>query len=181
MTLLVVDRIIERLARNLAGGLSRRSLLARLGAALVVAPSFPLLPINRASAADSDSSAQAKTAFARAAQATDENQCNYWRYCAIDGALCSCCGGGVHTCPPGTQPSPTSWVGSCVHPNSGKTFLIAYHDCCGTVACNQCNCASGDRATQSYRPQTNGDILWCFGLSGMQYHCSTAVLVGEAN
>jgi methylamine dehydrogenase light chain len=121
----------------------------------------------------------AKTAFARGAQTKDDRQCDYWRYCAIDGNLCSCCGGGTHSCPAGTEPSPTSWVGSCINPDNGKAFLISYHDCCGTVACNQCACASGDRATQSYRSQTNDDIIWCFGLSGMQYHCSIAALVGE--
>lgn len=174
------DKIVERFARSLAGRISRRSLLSRLGAVLVVAPIFPLLPVSRASAAKGEPSAQGKTAFARAAQTTDDTQCNYWRYCAIDGSLCSCCGGGVHTCPPGTQPSPTSWIGSCINPDSGKAFLISYHDCCGTIACNQCSCSSADRESQSYRPQINGDIVWCFGLSSMQYHCSTAVLVGEA-
>ncbi|HEX7792199.1 MAG TPA: methylamine dehydrogenase light chain, partial [Afipia sp.] len=161
------------------------SFLSRFGSVLVAAPVFPLLPVSRAAA---QTSAQApapsvdqRTAFGRSAQTKDDTQCDYWRYCAIDGALCSCCGGGVHTCPPGTEPSPTSWVGSCINPDNGKAFLVSYHDCCGTVACNQCNCASSDRETQSYRPQTNDDIVWCFGLEGMQYHCSTAVLVGEAS
>lgn len=181
MTLPTIDTITERLVRTLAGRASRRSMLSRLGMVLVAAPIFPVLPVSRASAAKSDRSVQAKTAFARGAQTTDDTQCDYWRYCAIDGSLCSCCGGGVHTCPAGTEPSPTSWVGSCINPETGKAFLVSYHDCCGTVACNQCNCSSADRETQSYRPQTNDDIVWCFGLSGMQYHCSTAVLVGEAN
>lgn len=181
MTFPSLDKISERLTRDLAGRTSRRSLLSRFGAAIVAAPVFPLLPVSRASAAKTDRSVQAKTAFARAAQTKDDTQCDYWRYCALDGSLCSCCGGGIHTCPAGTEPSPTSWVGSCIDPSSGKAFLISYHDCCGTLACKQCNCSSSDRETQSYRPQTNDDITWCFGLAGMQYHCSTAVLVGEAN
>lgn len=174
------DEVFERCARGLAGRTSRRSLLARLGVALVAAPAFPLLPVARARAGEQGAPSGGTTAFARAAQATDETKCDYWRYCAVDGSLCSCCGGGVHTCPAGTQPSPTSWVGSCFNPADGKAYLIAYHDCCGTVACNQCNCSQSDRETQSYRPQTNDDIVWCMGLAGMQYHCSTAVLVGEA-
>jgi methylamine dehydrogenase light chain len=29
-------------------------------------------------------------------------------------------------------------------------------------------------------PQLNNDIIWCFGTQSMEYHCSTAVLVGAA-
>src|SRR5437764_1202555 len=42
----------------------------------------------------------------------------------------------------------------------------------------QCHCDNEDRDTQLYVPQTNNDIIWCFGLDNMQYHCSTAALVG---
>jgi methylamine dehydrogenase light chain len=174
------DTITETLARRLAGGTSRRSLLARIGLSLAAAPVFPLLPVSRARAAKPDPLIESRTAFARTAQTQDDTKCDYWRYCAIDGDLCSCCGGGIHTCPPGTQPSPTSWVGTCINPDNGKAWLIAYRDCCGTTVCGQCQCDSTDRETQSYRPQTNNDIIWCFGLSSMTYHCSTAVLVGEA-
>ncbi|HEX7856906.1 MAG TPA: methylamine dehydrogenase light chain [Sphingobium sp.] len=174
-----IDRFAEQLTRGLASRTSRRSLVSRLGALAVAAPVFPLLPVSRA-AAQPPGSIEGKTAFARAAQTSDDTKCDYWRYCAIDGTLCSCCGGGVSTCPPGTEPAPTSWVGSCINPESGKAFLVSYHDCCGTVICPQCYCASSDRETQSYRPQSNDDIVWCFGLESMQYHCSLAVLVGEA-
>ena len=44
------DGIGERIARRLARGSSRRSLLAKLGAAVVAAPLFPLLPVARAAA-----------------------------------------------------------------------------------------------------------------------------------
>jgi methylamine dehydrogenase light chain len=46
------DTLGERLVRTLARRTSRRSLLTRLGAILVVAPSLPLLPVSRASAAE---------------------------------------------------------------------------------------------------------------------------------
>jgi methylamine dehydrogenase light chain len=46
--------------------------------------------------------------------------------------------------------------------------------------CNQCFCDNTDRETQIYTPQLNNDIIWCFGTDSMQYHCSTAVLVGAA-
>ncbi|RKF22953.1 methylamine dehydrogenase (amicyanin) light chain [Altericroceibacterium spongiae] len=173
------DSQTEKFVRKLARGSSRRSLLSRIGAALVAAPVFPLLPVDRANAAK-DRSVQAKTSFARHAQTTDDTQCDYWRYCAIDGSLCTCCGGGLHTCPPGTEASPTSWIGTCINPDDGKAYLIAYRDCCGTADCGQCFCDNTDRATQVYRPQGNNDIIWCFGVSSMEYHCSTAVLVGAA-
>jgi methylamine dehydrogenase light chain len=164
--------------RQLAGRTSRRGLLSRLGLALVAAPVFPVLPVSRASA--KDRSGQAKTAFARHAQTSDDTQCDYWRYCAIDGSLCTCCGGSLHTCPPGTEPSPTTWVGTCINPDDSRAYLVAYRDCCGSADCGRCACDNTDRATETSHPQTNNDIIWCFGTTGMEYHCSTAVLVGLA-
>ncbi len=95
-----IDQLGERLTRKLAGYSSRRSFLARLGMALSATPVLPLLPVARASAADAP-----KTDFERYAQTTDATKCTYWKYCASDGVLCSCCGGGSHTCPPGAEPS----------------------------------------------------------------------------
>ena len=42
------DSMGEKLLRKFAGASSRRSMLSRLGAALVAAPVFPLLPVSRA-------------------------------------------------------------------------------------------------------------------------------------
>ena len=171
------DSLGERFSRLLAGKVSRRSVLARLGAALVAAPVFPLLPVHRVFAA---TPGDAVTEFSQRAQSKDNKLCNYWRYCAIDGALCSCCGGGVHTCPAGSTPSPTSWVGTCLNPDDGRQYLVAYRDCCGVGGCSQCMCRTTERETPVYRPQGNNDIIWCFGLSSMEYHCSTAALIGVA-
>jgi methylamine dehydrogenase light chain len=173
-----IDKVSEKAVRYLAEQTSRRSFLSRFGAALVAAPVFPLLPVQRARA-------QAKpqgepSDFARLAQTTDDTQCYYWRYCAIDVWLCTCCGGGVHTCPAGSQPSPTSWVGTCLNPDDGRSYLIAYRDCCGVGGCGQCFCNGNDRETPVYRPQGNNEIIWCFGTSSMEYHCSTAAMVGLA-
>lgn len=171
-----LDRAAELLTRRLAGRTSRRSLLARLGAWSVAAPALPILPVNRAHA----EVAGPRTAFAVAAQDKDDTQCNYWRYCALDGYLCSACGGGVHSCPPGTMPSPTSWIGTCFNPGDGKSYLIAYRDCCGQDACGQAQCLGTDGDEPSYRPQSNNDIIWCYGARSLMYNCSTATIVGVA-
>ena len=115
-----IDKLSERLTRKLAGFSSRRSFIARLGMALAAAPVLPLLPVARASAADAP-----KTDFERNAQATDATKCNYWKYCGADGVLCSCCGGGSHTCPPGAEPSPSSWIGTCLNPQDHRAYVIA--------------------------------------------------------
>ena len=166
-----VDTLSERLTRSLARRSSRRSLLSQLGTVLAGSAIIPLLPVARAAS-------NAKSAFTRDAQSKDDKQCTYWRYCAIDGALCSCCGGGVHTCPPGSSAAPTSWIGTCIHPDDGKAYIIAYRDCCGRHNCGRCMCNSNQEETPVYRSQTNNDIIWCFGAPTMVYHCSTAVLVG---
>lgn len=174
MAKLTLDALSEKCARRLAGKVSRRSVISRLGALLVAAPLMPILPVAR-------SEAEAPSEFTRNAQTEDPKKCTYWRYCGIGGVLCTCCGGGVHTCPAGTTPSPTSWVGTCVNPDDSKSYLIAYRDCCGALACRtKCECEATERDTPSYRPQSDNGIVWCLGLSTMAYHCSTAVLLGSA-
>ncbi len=177
-----LDRLVEALTRRAAQRAGRRGFLARVGGWLVAAAPLPLLPVARpAPAAGTPAQGKFASDFANSAQTTDPTQCNYWRYCASDGYLCSCCGGGPSRCPPGTSPSPTSWVGSCINPEDGKTYLIAYRDCCGQDSCGRCACANLEGEMPSYRPQLNSDIVWCFGASSMVYHCSSAALVGLAD
>ncbi|MET0271723.1 MAG: methylamine dehydrogenase light chain [Phenylobacterium sp.] len=175
-----IDALSERLTRNLAGRSSRRSLLSKLGATLVGASLLPVLPVARAEAQPRRATTPAQLSdFARTAQTKDDVKCDYWRYCAIDGVLCTGCGGGVHSCPPGTQASPTSWVGTCMNPDDGRSYLIAYRDCCGRSVCkSEAHCDGTEREMPVYRPQGDNEIIWCFGLSTMAYHCSTAALVG---
>jgi len=102
------DRLFEGLSRRTAQHTSRRGFLTQAGAWLVAASTLPVLPVARsAQAAEARPKAGRHFAsrFANAAQTQDPTQCNYWRYCASDGYLCACCGGGPSTCPPGTTPS----------------------------------------------------------------------------
>ncbi|MGQ7793358.1 methylamine dehydrogenase (amicyanin) small subunit [Faunimonas sp. B44] len=175
-----IDRIGERLSRRAASSLSRRSFLAKVGSSLVATALVPALPMSRKAHAQGVTPTTPGEIFAREAQTDDPTACNYWRYCASDGYLCSCCGGGPATCPPGSTPSPTSWVGSCINPDDNKTYLIAYRDCCGKDSCAKCACLGLEGEMPVYRPQLNNDIIWCFGASSMVYHCSSAAIIGPA-
>ncbi|QDH25512.1 methylamine dehydrogenase (amicyanin) small subunit [Neokomagataea tanensis] len=172
------DGITESVMRRIASHTARRSFLGRVGAWVVGGIALPMLPAARA--ATKTEKPKAPSPFSAKAQTTDATACNYWRYCAIDGYLCSTCGGGVHSCPPGTQPSPTSWIGTCFNPGDGQSYLVAYRDCCGQDACSQQMCIGTDGEQPSYRPQSNNDIIWCFGTGSLVYNCSTSVIVGEA-
>lgn len=180
-----LDTLGEAVTRRLAARSSRRGVLGRMGAAMAVAPAFPLLPVRRVEAAPAPAANPIATLtdFERRAQSTDPTKCNYWRHCAIDGVLCGCCGGGIHTCPPGTQPSPVSWIGTCRNPDDGRSYVIAYRDCCGRNICaapKSCDCNTADREMPIYRPQASNDIIWCFGTASTAYHCSTAAIIGQA-
>lgn len=172
-----VDRAMERVARRMARTTSRRSFIARIGGALLATPLFPLLPIDRARA---DGKKTSPTTFEKTAQTTDDTLCTYWRYCAIDGSLCSCAGGAVHSCPPGTAPGPVAWIGTCMNPDDKRTYLVSYNDCCGKLGASNCFCHSTVRETPVYRPQQSADVVWCFGTPSMSYHCTTAAIVGVA-
>src|SRR5215813_2348369 len=150
-----LDRWIERRARELARRTSRRSFLARLGAA----------PDEEALAGRPEG---------------DPKRCEYWRHCAIDGFLCSCCGGTQRSCPPGTEMSPVTWIGTCRNPSDGKDYVISYNDCCGKDICGVCFCHRNQGDKPIYFPARSNDINWCFGTTSVVYNCSTAIVLGIA-
>lgn len=170
-----IDSIAEKSARALSGRTSRRSLLASLGAMLVGAASLPLLPVARGATPSSGTPEQKPGS-------NDPSSCDYWRHCAIDGFLCSCCGGSQTACPPGTEMSVVTWIGTCHNPTDGKHYAIAYNDCCGKSACGRCLCNRNERDTPLYIPFQSNDYNWCSGSTkaNIPYHCSTARIVGEA-
>jgi methylamine dehydrogenase light chain len=160
-----LDRWIENGVRGVARRSSRRSFLARLGTGLAGGALLPLLPVARPSAASPEDPG-------------DIRDCEYWRYCGIDGFLCSCCGGSQTACPPGAEPSAITWVGTCTNPGDGKAYVISYNDCCGKSSCGRCFCNENERETPIHQPPKNNDINWCHGTTSNVYHCSVGVIVG---
>ena len=165
-----LDQLFEVSSRALARRTSRRSLIATFGQLLTGAALLPLLPVDRAS-----------RAFAGETTGKDDPQnCQYWRYCAIDGFLCSCCGGTSTSCPPGSAPSPITWIGTCHNPADGRDYIISYNDCCGKTSCGNCACTRNEREKPMYRPSRNNDLNWCMANADANYHCSVAVILGVA-
>ena len=169
-----LDSVTEQSTRQMARRTSRRSLLASIGTMLVGASALPLLPVARGAAAAE--SKEAKPGI------DDPSSCDYWRHCAIDGFLCNCCGGSQSACPPGTEMSLVTWVGTCHNPADGKDYAISYNDCCGKSTCGRCLCNRNERDTPLYIPFQSNDYNWCSGSTkaNIPYHCSTARIVGEA-
>lgn len=178
-----IDQMIENGARFIAQRTSRRGLLATFGAIFVGQAALPLLPIARASQSDpssvDDRGVAAKTT-GNLQDPGDPTQCDYWRYCGIDGFLCACCGGTQNSCPPGTEMSPITWVGTCQNPADKRAYIISYNDCCGTDSCGRCLCNRNESDKPMVRPQANNDINWCLGASSKTYNCSTAIILGVA-
>lgn len=167
-----LDGLTERRARGLARGSSRRSFLGKLAAALGGgALAVPLLPVARG---------EEHSGGGQPPEEGDPNTCEYWRYCAIDGFLCNCCGGSPNTCPPGTEMSPITWIGTCENPVDGKQYIISYNDCCGKSSCGNCLCQRNEGDRPIYRPQKANDLNWCLGTKSVVYNCSTAVVIGTA-
>jgi methylamine dehydrogenase light chain len=166
-----LDRLFEESSRQLARRTSRRSLIGTLGGLLTGAALLPLLPIDRGS--------RANAAEPKAGAASPES-CQYWKYCAIDGYLCSCCGGTSTACPPGTSSSPISWVGTCQNPADGRDYMVSYNDCCGKTTCGTCDCTRAEREKPMYRPSRNNDLNWCMANADANYHCTVSVILGVA-
>lgn len=172
----LLDKITERTTRHMAQHSSRRSLLKGLGTFLVGAGAVPLLPVSRVQAAEDPRPPKAP----QDEGAGDPASCDYWRYCAIDGYLCECCGGSYNTCPPGTTMSPITWIGTCRNPVDGRNYVISYNDCCGKDPCGACLCLRDEGDRPIYRADKSNDANWCLGLESAIYHCSTAIVVGVA-
>ena len=172
-----LDKWYEKSARRVARGSSRRSFLSKLGATLVGAAGLPLLPVARGAALEQSTVPDDATLTGPVG---DPQSCDYWRHCAMDGYLCSCCGGSHTTCPPGTEMAPITWIGTCRNPGDDKDYIISYNDCCGKLNCARCMCGRNEGDKAIYYPAKSNDIVWCFGTQNNLYHCTTALVVGVA-
>ena len=182
----LLDHLAERASRNVAQHTSRRGFLGQLGAVIVGGASIPLLPVARASAVENN---EPKKGYPGVAPQTpihpgeegDPASCDYWRYCGSGGPLCACCGGSAYACPPGSEMSPLSWIGTCRNPVDGKNYIISYNDCCGQPKCKRCHCARNipeDRPI--VRSQSSNQYVWCLGTKSSSFTCTASVVIGVA-
>ena len=164
-----LDKSAEHTARNMAQRTSRRGFFGKLAGIVVgAAATAPLLPVARAQ--DNN----------EAPEDGDSNTCEYWRHCAMDGFLCGCCGGSVTSCPPGTEMSPITWIGTCTNPIDDRNYIISYNDCCGTSSCGNCLCMRHEGDRPVYNPRVANDINWCIGTTTRIYNCTVAIVIGTA-
>lgn len=174
----LVDRLTQRTVRQVAHQHGRRSFITRLGVAMVGGAALPMLPFDRSGQFGTAQAAGAPKA--KTDPAEDPTKCEYWRYCAFDGYLCTCCGGSLTQCPPGTEASKVSWVGTCLNPMDNRQYLVSYNDCCGKGACGNCLCNNNERERPAYRLGVHNDINWCMASDSSVYHCTLSVVVAVA-
>jgi methylamine dehydrogenase light chain len=173
-----IDRWLADRARGLARRSSRRSFLGGLGSLLVGGAALPLLPVARGGAAPR---APAPGEPDPSTPEGDPRACSYWRYCSIDGFLASCCGGTHTSCPPGTQMSPVTWIGTCRNPVDGKDYVMSYNDCCGKGPCGTCFCNRNEGDKPVYYTHKANDIDWCMGTAGVVYNSTVSIVLGVAS
>lgn len=180
------DDLTESVLRGFARRTSRRSVFGMLGGLLAGAAALPLLPVARAAegdandARDPNSGQSAPQGGSNPQDPGDPTKCDYWRYCAVDGSLCACNGGSVNSCPPGTEMSPITWIGSCHNPADQRNYIISYNDCCGGVASGRCFCQNNQGDRPPVRPQNSNEVTWCFGTKSQVYTCTTAIILGAS-
>jgi methylamine dehydrogenase light chain len=171
--------VTGRITRKISERTSRRGAIARIGKWTLGATGVSLLaslPVSRAAAA-------AEPPLSPGYDGKDPSKCEYWRWCNMDGSPCASCeGGGVTTCAPGSKPGAEFWVGCCTNPDTKKTYLIAYYDCCGAAGCATSYCGEPQLQAQMYNPVPGGfdqEIVWCVSDETQSYTCTLAPIIGE--
>ncbi len=86
-------------------------------------------------------------------------------------------------CPPGTEMSLVTWIGTCQNPADGKHYAISYNDCCGKSAVRPL-LLQPERARSAVAHSVSGERLQLvLGQHQGQRCCTTARrrrIVGEA-
>lgn len=192
---------MSRFTRHLSERTSRRSAISRLARwtmGITCVAVVASLPVTRDPKASAQSVSATPSAPASSGNVTpfgdgddliltydgkDPTKCNYWRWCNMDGTPCtSCAGGGIATCAPGSKPGAEYWVGCCTNPDDGKTYLIAYYDCCGAPGCSTTYCGEPDAQAVMYNPVSGSfdqEIIWCISDESQSYTCTLSPIVGE--
>ena len=165
-----LDEAVVSGARSSARRYGRRSALAKLGGFLVSGAVASALPFDRAFGSEP-----------KPASVDDDTNCEYWRYCALDGNLCTTSGGSKTSCPVGSEASQVSWVGTCHNPGDKRDYLVSYYDCCGKTpysGAQFCLRSKGERP--GYSMGLHNDINWCMANANKGYHCTVAIVLGVA-
>lgn len=181
--------LFSRLGRSMSEKTSRRSMLSQLGRwgiGVAGVAAISSLPVSRAAfgaeAAPAARTAEDSPLYPTFDETGDSSTCEYWRWCNMDGVPCtSCAGGGMTTCSPGSKPGAEFWVGCCTNPDDGKTYLIAYYDCCGAPGCSNTFCGEPDVMAQMYNPVAGSydqEIIWCVSDESQSYTCTMAPIIG---
>jgi len=168
-----MDQSMERRIRSAAQTHGRRSFLRRIGTIIIGGAMLPMLPFDRSFGAGA----------ASAADQSDDSKCEYWAYCSMNGTRCAACGGSASQCPPGSQASVVSWVGTCTNPVDKKAYLVSYNDCCGKVDCDvpqEAFCSRHEGERPGYRIGAYNDANWCMANTNVSASCTVAVVVGVA-
>lgn len=172
----LIDTLAESRSRKLAQRTARRGLLVGVGRVLVASAfALPVLPFDRSSQARA---AEGHAGGGKKKKEPGITDCDYWRYCSVDGFLCECCGGSATSCPPGATASKISWFGTCHNPADGKDYLVSYNDCCGRTSCGRCFCNTNHGDRPGYRLGVHNDLNWCMASDSSIYHCTMSVVVG---
>jgi methylamine dehydrogenase light chain len=91
----------------------------------------------------------------------------------------SCAAAAGARCPPGTEPSAITWIGTCHNPADQRDYIVSYNDCCGKTGCGRCLCNRNEDDKPIYVPFKANDYNWCAGSeSGIAYNCSVARIIG---
>lgn len=166
-----LDGAVVSGARANARRFGRRSALAKVGGFLVGGAVASTLPFDRAFASSAPTGGGIN----------DDKSCDYWRYCALDGLLCTTAGGTKSSCPVGAEASLVSWVGTCHNPGDKRDYMISYYDCCGKTAYTGAQfCLRSEGERPGYSMGLHNDINWCMSNANKGYHCTVALVVGVA-